>query len=86
MNSEHFLQDSITFVSKSRNTNTISHLWTCWQIQTSNTYLLVCRENLFLVEKVLYEKKVVYLQRQMDNKYLYNQYAQLCSIQKKLKT
>ena len=43
MNSEHFLQDSITFVSKSRNTNTISHLWTCWQIQTSNTYLLICQ-------------------------------------------
>ena len=40
----------------------------------------------FLAEKVLYEKKVVYLQRQKDKIYPYNQYAQLCSIQKKLKT
>lgn len=40
----------------------------------------------FLAEKVLYEKKVVYLQRQKDKIYLYNQYVQLCSIQKKLKT
>ena len=40
----------------------------------------------FFAELLLFEKKVVYLQRQMDNKYLYNQYAQLCSIQKKLKT
>ena len=40
----------------------------------------------FLVEKVLCEKKVVYLQRRKDKIYPYNQYAQLCSIQKKLKT
>ena len=40
----------------------------------------------FFAEKVLYEKKVVYLQRQKDKIYPYNQYAQLCSKQKKLKT
>ena len=34
----------------------------------------------------LFEKKVVYLQRQKDKIYPYNQYVQLCSIQKKLKT
>ena len=35
----------------------------------------------------LFEKKVVYLQRQNDiNNYPYNQYVQLCSKQKKLKT
>lgn len=40
-----------------------------------------------LVKDSLFEKKVVYLQCQNDNdKHLYNQYVQLCSIQKKLKT
>ena len=39
-----------------------------------------------LVKDSLFEKKVVYLQRQKDKIYPYNQYAQLCSIQKKLKT
>ena len=34
----------------------------------------------------LFAKKVVYLQRQKDKIYLYNQYVQLCSKQKKLKT
>ena len=35
----------------------------------------------------LFAKKVVYLQRQNDkNEHPYNQYEQLCSIQKKLKT
>ena len=40
-----------------------------------------------LVKDSLFEKKVVYLQRQNDKKeHPYNQYEQLCSIQKKLKT
>ena len=40
-----------------------------------------------LVEDSLFAKKVVYLQCQNDNdKHLYNQYVQLCSKQKKLKT
>lgn len=40
-----------------------------------------------LVKGLLFEKKVVYLQRQNDiNEHPYNQYVQLCSIQKKLKT
>ena len=39
----------------------------------------------FFAEKVLYKKKVVYLQRQKDKIYPYNQYAPLCSKQKKLK-
>ena len=40
-----------------------------------------------LLKKLQYEKKVVYLQRQNDkNKLSYNQYVQLCSKQKKLKT
>ena len=39
-----------------------------------------------LVEDSLFAKKVVYLQHQKDNIYLYNQYIQLCSKQKKLKT
>lgn len=35
----------------------------------------------------LFEKKVVYLQRQNDkNEHPYNEYIQLCSKQKKLKT
>ena len=40
----------------------------------------------FFAELLLFEKKVVYLQRQKDKINPYNQYAQLCSIQKKLKT
>ena len=39
-----------------------------------------------LVEDSLFAKKVVYLQHQKDNIYLYNQYIQLCSKQKKIKT
>ena len=39
-----------------------------------------------LFEDSLFAKKVVYLQHQKDNIYLYNQYIQLCSKQKKLKT
>ena len=39
-----------------------------------------------IVKDSLFAKKVVYLQRQKDKVYPYNQYVQLCSIQKKLKT